>query len=93
MEKYVSLRYGDMPPSNGRVEASFGFSYSDTSNAKKEGGGHRLLGRVPGSHQQVLNQMKREEGEKATLAALHRTMRAELHGKLIKGGRNVIWGC
>merc|ERR1712167_70603 len=84
MEKYVSLRYGDMPPVERKSRASFGSRTATPATPKKKEAAIDFWGEFPEVYQQVLNQMKREEGEKATLAALHRTMRAELHGKLIK---------
>ena len=59
-------------------------SASSTPAPKKKEAAVDFWGEFPEVYQQVLTQIKREEGEKATLAALHRTMRAELHGKLIK---------
>ena len=84
MEKYVSLRYGDMPPVERKSRASFGSRTATPATPKKKEAAVDFWGEFPEVYQQVLAQIKREEGEKATLAALHRTMRAELHGKLIK---------
>ena len=84
MEKYVSLEIWRYATGRAEVSGIFWVSNSDTSNAKKEGGRCRFLGRVPGGLPASLGANQEGGGREGDAGGVARTMRAELHGKLIK---------
>ena len=93
MEKYVSLRYGDMPPVERKSRASFGSRTATPATPKKKEAAVDFWGEFPEVYQQVLAQIKREEGEKATLGCLAPDDAGRAPWEIDQGRGDAVWRC